>query len=196
MVIRRFHILRRYPEDTDARLETGPAPSNLGAKYEGNDRSKRAQDEFLLMASPQATLVDATQSKSESSRGASKINMPSIIGQTGLLLPFFVPPRSLVSLDSRSLECRAPVLTDSKVSAVELKLEEMANEAERHARRSSFSHSIQEAKRKAERETLPASMSAAGGRRRSRMKRRGRWDRSSRCLGIHCTVHTCMSCHT
>eukprot|EP00903_Cladosiphon_okamuranus_P016556 g15273.t1 len=63
-------------------------------------------------------------------------------------------------------------LRPAQVSAVELKLEEMANEAERHARRSSFSQSIQEAKRRAEREALPAS-NVSGGRRRSRMKRRG-----------------------
>lgn len=61
-----------------------------------------------------------------------------------------------------------------KVSAVELKLEQMANEAERHARRSSFSQSIQEAKRRAERVALPPPTITTGGRRRSRMKRRGR----------------------
>lgn len=61
-----------------------------------------------------------------------------------------------------------------KVSAVELKLEQLANEAERHARRSSFSQSIQESKRRAEKDTLPAPANTNGVRRRSRMKRRGR----------------------
>ncbi|CAM9883117.1 unnamed protein product [Ectocarpus fasciculatus] len=67
-------------------------------------------------------------------------------------------------------------LRPAQVSAVELKLEQMANEAERHARRSSFSQSIQEAKRRAEREALPPPTITTGGRRRSRMKRRGSTD--------------------
>ncbi|CAM9269060.1 unnamed protein product [Hapterophycus canaliculatus] len=65
-------------------------------------------------------------------------------------------------------------LRPAQVSAVELKLEQMANDAERHARRSSFSQSIQESKRRAEREMLPVSSNTTAGRRRSRMKRRGR----------------------
>ncbi|CAM9790172.1 unnamed protein product [Ectocarpus sp. 4 AP-2014] len=67
-------------------------------------------------------------------------------------------------------------LRPAQVSAVEMKLEQMANEAERHARRSSFSQSIQEAKRRAEREALPPPTITVGGRRRSRMKRRGSTD--------------------
>lgn len=71
------------------------------------------------------------------------------------------------------LRMPCPFLDHTKISAVELKLEQVANDAERHKRRSSFSQSIQEAKQRAERETLPAS-NVTGGRRRSRMKRRGR----------------------
>lgn len=85
-----------------------------------------------------------------------------------------------------------------KVSAVELKLEQLASEAERHARRSSFSQSIQESKRRTERESLPISItvSVSGGgvgRRRTRMKRRGRYSwchRSGRAYfgKLYCTL--------
>lgn len=77
-----------------------------------------------------------------------------------------------------------PVLlakTRLQASAVELKLEQLAADAERHARRSSFSQSIQESKRRAEREAMPVAVNTYnGGRRRSRMKRRGR------CVAVQC----------
>lgn len=73
--------------------------------------------------------------------------------------------------------CRVvDVYIPAQVSAVELKLEQLAADAERHARRSSFSQSIQESKKRAEREAMPVAVNAYnGGRRRSRMKRRGRY---------------------
>ncbi|CAN0270557.1 unnamed protein product [Ascophyllum nodosum] len=63
-------------------------------------------------------------------------------------------------------------LKPAQVSAVEHKLEEMANEAQRQARRCSFSQSIQESKQRTEKEMVPPCASISGTRRRSRMKRR------------------------